>query len=683
MAIASVALMVPFLVRADDQKIAQAIVTRIQEHMDAGRLKGFGIDLQVDKGIVELKGEVATAEQLDLILAAVAQADGVRDVINEVTLKDGAPFAKGKVNEARPAARVVTGNTGTARTYVRMKELEKKPAARLVSGAGEAKPADGQKPTFDPLGKIGQRLFDVQEKIENALAPGSRELEEKGSSTELIKAGDTTRVHGPAARVVTGEAKPADGQKPKFDPLGKIGQRLSDVQEKIENALVPGSSELEEKGSSAELIKAGDTTRAHRPAARVVTGDTGTARIYVPMKELEKKPAARLVSGAGEAKPVDGQKPKFDPLGKIGQRLSDVQEKIENALAPGSGELEEKGSSAELIKAGDTTRLEKGENVVESIQDQVAGAVTPRQGPSDQQIAGEISKSLNARKEAGQLTGFGLKLRVRDGIIWLSGRVSSEKDRQMIGELANTTDGVKQVFNELELVAVEPVERQPVTSTIADTTPQQLPVVTDNQIAMMISGELKAKKENGSLTNFSLQMTVKDGKVWLQGYVPSRKQRGLALAAATGVEGVTEVINEIDIQLPITRNITAMLPQGLRPQAQQIAQLPIALAGALVAAPAQLARAPAQMARAPAQMASSPSGIARARYEQPQVPNYAWPSYAAHPNYGAVTYPKQYSASAWPYIGPFYPYPQVPLGWRKVTLEWDDGWWFLDFSSRR
>jgi hypothetical protein len=65
--------------------------------------------------------------------------------------------------------------------------------------------------------------------------------------------------------------------------------------------------------------------------------------------------------------------------------------------------------------------------------------------------------------------------------------------------------------------------------------------------------------------------------------------------------------------------------------------------------------------------------------EQPNMPCHAWPSYASYPNYGAVTYPKQYSATAWPYIGPFYPYPQVPLGWRKVTLEWDDGWWWLDF----
>ena len=70
------------------------------------------------------------------------------------------------------------------------------------------------------------------------------------------------------------------------------------------------------------------------------------------------------------------------------------------------------------------------------------------------------------------------------------------------------------------------------------------------------------------------------------------------------------------------------------------------------------------------------------RADGPNMPNYAWPSYAASPNYAAVQYPTQYSPTAWPYIGPFYPYPQVPLGWRRVSLEWDDGWWWLDFDER-
>lgn len=69
-------------------------------------------------------------------------------------------------------------------------------------------------------------------------------------------------------------------------------------------------------------------------------------------------------------------------------------------------------------------------------------------------------------------------------------------------------------------------------------------------------------------------------------------------------------------------------------------------------------------------------------YNQPNVPQYAWPSYAAPDNYAAVTYPSQYDASAWPYMGPFYPYPQVPLNWRQATLEWDDGYWSLRFGQR-
>ncbi len=75
-------------------------------------------------------------------------------------------------------------------------------------------------------------------------------------------------------------------------------------------------------------------------------------------------------------------------------------------------------------------------------------------------------------------------------------------------------------------------------------------------------------------------------------------------------------------------------------------------------------------------------GPAPVRYDRPAMPAYAWPSYSAYPNYATVTYPKQYSPTAWPYIGPFYPYPQVPLGWRKVNLEWDDGWWWLDFKDK-
>jgi hypothetical protein len=76
-----------------------------------------------------------------------------------------------------------------------------------------------------------------------------------------------------------------------------------------------------------------------------------------------------------------------------------------------------------------------------------------------------------------------------------------------------------------------------------------------------------------------------------------------------------------------------------------------------------------------------PQGPLPGSFNQPYLPDYAWPSYAAYPNTAQVSYPRNYSPRAWPYIGPFYPYPQVPMGWRKVTLEHSNGWWWLDFDD--
>ena len=60
----------PSTVRADDQQIAQQIIEKLQAEKQAGSLKGFSIDLQVDEGTVWLSGRVASeqqqAEALDL-----------------------------------------------------------------------------------------------------------------------------------------------------------------------------------------------------------------------------------------------------------------------------------------------------------------------------------------------------------------------------------------------------------------------------------------------------------------------------------------------------------------------------------------------------------------------------------------------------------------------------------------
>ena len=88
---------------------------------------------------------------------------------------------------------------------------------------------------------------------------------------------------------------------------------------------------------------------------------------------------------------------------------------------------------------------------------------------------------------------------------------------------------------------------------------------------------------------------------------------------------------------------------------------------------------------APAMTGPQPEGPAgmmgATQASMPGYPNYAWPSYAPYPNFSAVGYPTAYPWQAWPNIGPPYPYPEVPLDWRAVTLRWDDGIWWLDFKK--
>ncbi|MFP6665844.1 MAG: BON domain-containing protein, partial [Pirellulales bacterium] len=246
--------------------------------------------------------------------------------------------------------------------------------------------------------------------------------------------------------------------------------------------------------------------------------------------------------------------------------------------------------------------------------------------------------------------------------------------------------------------------------------------LTRAQIAQKIATVMK---ESGAMKDYSLSINFSDGIATLRGTVASKSQMRTAMQIAQASPYVNKVVNQMGIKQPATSSAAAP-PQAVV-ALPKILTAPKAPAATIktVAAPPQSKRlratspsisAKQQLARpasrpvpfaasqstgggqqprltpvsqpaansgapAPAYIAGAGGGIAPATFDQPNLPGHAWPSYASYPNYGGLTYPKQYSPTAWPYIGPFYPYPQVPLGWRKVTLEWDDGWWMLDFKD--
>lgn len=222
----------------------------------------------------------------------------------------------------------------------------------------------------------------------------------------------------------------------------------------------------------------------------------------------------------------------------------------------------------------------------------------------------------------------------------------------------------------------------------------------DQQVTQSVVAALGRAQKNGQLKGFGVDVKSNGGVVELTGRAASESQRDSILQIASSVPGVVGVREAI--QVPNQAPELARLPEPLHAMGDdQFHGTPARLASApsgvnAMTTPYRSQPAPtmqtgmhmgspvmgAPVSGGPVPMAPYGGGAAAPRYDSPYLPNYAWPGYAAYPNYAAVTYPQQYSPSAWPYIGPFYPYPQVPLGWRKVALEWDDGWWHLDFTDR-
>lgn len=193
----------------------------------------------------------------------------------------------------------------------------------------------------------------------------------------------------------------------------------------------------------------------------------------------------------------------------------------------------------------------------------------------------------------------------------------------------------------------------------------------NQQIAQQIADNMA---EVG-LEGYDVTIRYDNGIATLGGEVASAGQRQAAAFAASNVAEVKQVRNELSVQ---QRQPIAQTAFGAPAQGQRVA--PVSMSAPMPMMPAM---APGAMMGAPMN-AGAPTPMAGAgNYSNPQLPDHAWPAYAAYPNSAAIQYPTEYSASAFPYIGPFYPYPQVPLGWRSSRLEWDDGHWHLNFEQKK
>lgn len=194
----------------------------------------------------------------------------------------------------------------------------------------------------------------------------------------------------------------------------------------------------------------------------------------------------------------------------------------------------------------------------------------------------------------------------------------------------------------------------------------QTPAVSANQqIANTIGAQLR---HNANLRHYRIDVTFSGGVAELRGTVADATQRDEVMRTAQAVPGVERVRD----------NLIVTQSGGLMPVQAQQAQ-PVEPAPALTqpGTPPPVPIPPGAAPPPPLPIYAANPNVPNPALQPPPLPPYAWPTYAPYNNYSRVAYPTTYPPEAWPFIGPMYPFPRVPLGWRAVTLRWEDGhWWY-------
>lgn len=205
-----------------------------------------------------------------------------------------------------------------------------------------------------------------------------------------------------------------------------------------------------------------------------------------------------------------------------------------------------------------------------------------------------------------------------------------------------------------------------------------------NANQQMADAVANALNRNGQLKGYHIDVVVVGAVAELNGRVHDAGQRDLANQITRSIPGIQHVRDRLaygSIEVAAAQNVASAAPAVID-NAPPF--------GTTV--PAPFPPAPAQVnpnvgpimpipnstgAPEPTPVFHSPVGMMpNPQYQPPPMPPYAWPAYAPYNNYSRVAQPKTHPYGQWPFIGPMYPYPKVPLGWRRITLEWQDGSWY-------
>ncbi|HID21220.1 MAG TPA: BON domain-containing protein [Planctomycetaceae bacterium] len=635
----------------------QAAAERIARALRAGGFKGSDIQVQFRDGTAVLIGSVATARQRQQAGALARAVRGVKRVENKLVV--GQARLLPRLAPMRTANEVPRGAAPSSIRQVAHETPAKEPTKSLsgvrnfghLFRSSRPAPEKAKKPKKLPVfkGTLGKFVAKplakesakpTNQQVAEAIAAALRKAKLSGYEMEVVfKDGVAT---------VKGTIESPD-QK----------QRVSQVV-----AQVPGVKVVKNQLA----VKTSRTQPSSQDIANRIARALRQAKLSSSGIEIEVRDGVAKLTGT-IVDPL--QKAKVAEIAKSVPGVTSVDNRLVLMQKPRTlAKSTRPARQAAAKKAPSEPRLVSRE--------------APAQ-ESNQVVAERIAAAL---KEAG-LSGYDIAIEVKDGVATLRGKIASVDQKKKVTECVLQVAGVETVKNELSLLSPKtPRAAQPASMQVASSDSPQA-----------VARKIAAALRQIDLRGCDITVRYQNGTAILLGTVSSPLQAQQAAEVASRVPGVRVVENRLGAPgSPPVAARQGFVPSEMRPQTRPVAGIPVPLPIAPVALPSspagpsgpalptgtgQLVAADGQPTpAAPPAYGHPGSGASHVVYNMPRLPEYAWPAYAAYPNYAQLTYPKQYSASAWPYIGPFYPYPQIPLGWRQVQLEWDDGYWNLNFRPR-
>jgi hyperosmotically inducible periplasmic protein len=174
---------------------------------------------------------------------------------------------------------------------------------------------------------------------------------------------------------------------------------------------------------------------------------------------------------------------------------------------------------------------------VTSVDDQLKISGEQPAEHSDAWITTKVKTALLFHRN---VSATGTTVYTKDGVVTLQGEASSAAQKELTTEYAKDIDNVKSVNNEMTIAKTPGIQD----ATIGDK-------IDDASITAQVKSSLLSHRSTSALHT---AVSTTDGIVTLTGVAKNDAEKSLVTKLATDINGVTSVVNNMTIAVPVAAN---------------------------------------------------------------------------------------------------------------------------------